>query len=448
MNPDAPVPLGELLLTPGFLIPASIMLILLFLSALVSGSEVAFFSMGPADIQKLREDENGRGGRILRVLETPDLENGPRNLLATILVLNNFINIVIILLSTLLVESILPAGSVSDTVSFAVNIVGVTLLIVLFGEVIPKVYATNYRHELAGAMAVPLQFAQSFLYVLWKPLVAMGAWIERNLKTSRNENVSVEELEHALELTDNEGRSEEEKKIFEGIVNFGMKDVKQVMTPRTDVFAVNAQLGWDDLVEQVLDNGFSRVPVYSDSVDQIAGILYIKDLLPHIDQPNFDWTTLLRAPFYVPENKKIDDLLREFQGRKMHMAVVVDEYGGTSGIVTLEDVLEEIVGEITDEFDEDDVQYSKLDDANYVFEGKTALIDMYRVLDIDGSVFEAAKGDSDTLAGFVIELAGKIPMKGERYTFDRFTFTVEASDRRRLKRVKLTLDTEQRAENS
>lgn len=423
-------------------------MVLLVLSALVSGAEVAFFSLGPADIHKLREDENGKGGRILKVLESPDFEQGPRNLLATILVLNNFINIVIILLSTLVVEQLFPIGTVSEGTSFAVNIVGVTLLIVLFGEVIPKVYATNYRHELAGLMAVPLQFAQSLLFVLWRPLVQMGAWIERNLKTARSENVSIEELEHALELTDNNDRSEEEKKIFEGIVNFGLKDVKQVMTPRTDVFAVPDTLLWPDLVQAVLDNGFSRVPVYHNSIDQISGILYIKDLLPCIDHLDFEWSSLLRTPFYVPENKKIDDLLREFQSRKMHMAVVVDEYGGTSGVITLEDVLEEIVGEITDEFDEDDIHYSRLDDHNYVFEGKTTLINMYRVLDIDGTSFEAVKRDSDTLAGFVVELAGKIPMKGERYTFDRYTFTVEASDRRRLKRVKLTIEPEAGAENS
>ncbi len=415
------------------------MLVLLLLSALVSGSEVAFFSLGPSDIQQLREEENGPGARILRVLESPDFERGPRNLLATILVLNNFINIIIILLSTVVVEQILPAGSTSPAIAFAVNIVGVTALLVLFGEVVPKVYATNHRLQLAGIMALPLQIAQSALFIFWKPLVSMGEWIESKWKRRPGENVSVEELEHALELTDNHERTEEEKKIFEGIVAFGLKDVKQIMTPRTDVYAVDCEMSWKDMLNDVLDNGFSRIPVYRESLDRLEGILFIKDLLPYFDREDYDWTTLLREPFYVPENKKIDDLLREFQGRKMHMAVVVDEYGGTSGIVTLEDVMEEIVGEITDEFDEDDIHFSKLDDHNFVFEGKTALIDIYRIIDIDGDVFEAAKGDSDSLAGFVVELAGKIPLKGERYTFDRYAFTVEAADRRRVKRVKVTL---------
>lgn len=415
------------------------MCILLLLSALVSGSEVAFFSLGPSDIQQLREDENGPGARILRVLESPDFDRGPRNLLATILVLNNLINIVIILLSTVVVEQILPAGSTSPAVAFAVNIVGVTALLVLFGEVVPKVYATNHRLQLAGFMAVPLQVAQSLLFIFWKPLVSMGEWIESKWKRRPGENVSVEELEHALELTDNQERTEEEKKIYEGIVAFGLKDVKQIMTPRTDVYAVDCEINWANMLEDVLDNGFSRIPVYRESLDRLQGILYIKDLLPYFDREDYDWKTLLREPFYVPENKKIDDLLREFQGRKMHMAVVVDEYGGTSGIVTLEDVMEEIVGEITDEFDEDDIHFSKLDERNYVFEGKTALIDLYRILDIDGDAFESAKGDSDSLAGFVVELAGKIPLKGERYTFDRYAFTVEAADRRRVKRVKVTL---------
>jgi gliding motility-associated protein GldE len=269
--------------------------------------------------------------------------------------------------------------------------------------------------------------------------VAMGHVLESRRRLTKSSSISIEELGHALELTDNNDRTKEEKKIYEGIVSFGMKDVKQIMTPRTDVSAVAIHLEWRRMFDEVMESGFSRIPVYRESIDHIAGILYIKDLLPYVDHEAFDWTSLLRQPFFVPENKKIDDLLREFQGRKMHMAVVVDEYGGTSGIVTLEDVMEEIVGEITDEFDEDDIHFSKLDDYNYIFEGKTALIDLYRILNIDGTVFEAAKGDSDTLAGFVVEHAGKIPLKGERYAFEAYWLTVEASDRRRVKQVKVSL---------
>lgn len=439
MDPEPPLALADIILSAGFLVPAGIMLLLLACSALVSGSEVAFFSLGPTDLEKLREEEGDPAKRVLTVLEQPNIEQGPRQLLGTILVLNNFINILIILLSTVVVEQLLPPASTSPLVSFSVNVVGVTGLIVLFGEVIPKLYAINYRFELARVMALPLLIAQKVFYIFWRPLVSMSHGIERKLRHLKNENISLEELEHALELTDNEERTEEEKKIFEGIVSFGLKDVKQIMTPRTDVTALSVKHDWQTVYNEVIDSGYSRIPVYRESIDQIAGVLYIKDLLPHLDEDEFEWVSIIRPPFFVPENKKIDDLLREFQTRKIHMAVVVDEYGGTSGIVTLEDVIEEIVGDITDEFDEDDIHYSQLDENTFVFEGKTALIDLYRIFEIDGGTFEAAKGDSDTLAGFVVEIAGKIPLKGERYQFNNYEFTVEAADRRRVKRVKVHL---------
>ncbi|MDG2245538.1 MAG: gliding motility-associated protein GldE [Flavobacteriales bacterium] len=440
MDPD-PLLLSFILgnlLSASFLIPALGMLILLACSALVSGSEVAYFSLGPSDLASLRDDDSPSAKRILNLIEEPDIESGPRNLLATILVLNNFINIIIILLSTVVVGAAFPEGSLSPVAEVAVNVGAITFLLVLFGEVIPKVYATNYGLQLARVMSTPLLISERVFYIFWKPLVRMGQLIEDNFKPKQQASVSVEELEHALELTDTENRTSEEKKILEGIVTFGSKDVKQIMTPRMDVTAFDVDTPWGELFPSILECSFSRIPIFSDSIDEISGVLYIKDLLPHFLDPNIDWKGLLRAPFYVPEHKKIDDLLKEFQEKKIHLAVVVDEYGGTSGIVTLEDVLEEIVGEITDEFDEDDIQYSKLDELNYVFEGKTALIDMYRIMDIDGSNLEAAKGDSDTLAGFVLEHSGKIPLKGERLQFDDLLFTIEASDRRRIKRVKVS----------
>lgn len=414
------------------------MLLLLVCSALVSGSEVAYFSLGPADLAMLREEDSPSSRKLLELIEEPDIESGPRNLLATILVLNNFINIIIILLSTVVVDSIFPDGSLTPFAEFLVNVAGITFLLVLFGEVIPKVYATNYGLQMARFMATPLRISEKLFYIIWKPLVAMGQLIETNFRPKSGSNVSIEELGHALELTDTENRSDEEKKILEGIVTFGSKDVKQIMTPRMDLTAFDLDTPWEELFNELLDSGFSRIPIFSDSIDEISGILYIKDLLPNFENPQLEWKKLLRSPFFVPENKKIDDLLREFQKRKIHLAVVVDEYGGTSGIVTLEDVLEEIVGEITDEFDEDDIQYSKLDANNFVFEGKTALIDLYRIMEIDGTTLEAAKGDSDTLAGFVLEQFGKIPLKGERLQFGDLLFTVEASDRRRIKRVKIS----------
>jgi gliding motility-associated protein GldE len=276
-------------------------------------------------------------------------------------------------------------------------------------------------------------------------MIASTSFVQRKLRKG-NSSFSVDELGHALELTHDEQRSHEEQKILEGIVNFGNIDVKQIMTSRMDVTAVTLDTSFHDLVETIIDAGFSRIPVYRQNLDDIAGVLYVKDLLPHLHRKTFNWQGVLRSPYFIPENKKIDDQLKEFQEKKIHMAIVVDEYGGTSGLVTLEDVIEEIVGEITDEFDSEDLKYSKLDEHNYVFEGKTQLIDIYRILDIDGSPLEAAKGESDTLAGFVIEQAGKIPLKGEKITFREFTFTVDASDKRKVKRVKLTINEEKAKE--
>ncbi|NQX92729.1 MAG: gliding motility-associated protein GldE, partial [Flavobacteriales bacterium] len=294
--------------------------------------------------------------------------------------------------------------------------------------------------QLAKIMARPIQTCQKIFYPFWKPLVRMGKVIDKSASGSSGNNISRDTLSHALELTEDENRSEEEKKILEGIITFGSKDVKQIMTSRIDIKCFDLETSYKELLSQIIESGYSRIPIFKGSIDEVAGILYIKDLLEHLDEEEFDWTKLIRAPFFVPENKKIDDLLREFQSRKNHMAIVVDEYGGTSGLITLEDVIEEIVGDITDEFDDEQLQYSQLDERNYVFEGKTSLIDIYRIMDIDGDSLEAAKGESDTLAGFIIEQAGKIPLKGERVVFENYCFTVEAADKRKVKRVKVTIE--------
>jgi gliding motility-associated protein GldE len=288
-------------------------------------------------------------------------------------------------------------------------------------------------------MSLPLTIIRKIFIPVSKALVNSSGFIERRLNRRKNP-LSVSDLSHALELTQDDDRSEEEHKILQGIVSFGTKDVKQIMTSRMDITAFPEDTPYQELLSEIIDAGFSRIPIYRNSVDEIIGILYIKDLLAHSNAEDLDWKKLLRSPFVVPENKKIDDLLREFQGRKTHMSIVVDEYGGTLGLVTLEDVIEEIVGDITDEFDDEDLHYSKLDDHNYVFQGKTSLIDLYRILDLDGTPFEAAKGESDTLAGFVIEQFGKIPLKGERTQFQNLTFTVEAADKRKIKQVKVSID--------
>ena len=316
--------------------------------------------------------------------------------------------------------------------------VGVTFLLVLFGEVIPKIYATSFGVQLAKFTAPPLGFLQRVLRPVWMPLVLMGRWMDRKLEPPTRE-VSVEDLEQALELTDNAERTEDEQRILEGIVNFGSKDAKQVMTPHMDISAFDKGDSWPHVRATIVASGFSRIPVHEGSPDQIVGILHVKDLIPALHQDDLDWTSVLRAPMYIPEGKKIDDLLREFQAKKVHMAIVVDEYGGTSGLVTLEDVLEEIVGEIADEFDEEEVLHSVLDEHTFLFEAKAPLLDVYRILGLEEDKWEAAKGESDTLGGFMVEQSGRLLRKGESIDFDGVSLRVDAGDARRIHRVKIML---------
>jgi putative hemolysin len=420
-----------------------IMLILLLCSAMISGSEVAFFSLTPSDNQILEEQEDKTSERVLRLIRIPNRERASKQLLATILIANNFVNVGIVLLSTFVFDSLKHqyAPDMSSLAEIILNIGIVTFLIVLFGEVIPKIYASSFNVRLARFTALPLLVLSRLLKPLSVSLISTTRFVDRGFKSGDQNNISVDELEHAIELTQDEHRSTEEHKILEGIVNFGTKDVKQVMTNRMEVVAFSMDTPFQEILEEVKDRAHSRIPVYRNSLDEITGILYIKDLLPHLQKEEFVWQDILRTPFFVPENKKIDDLLREFQERKIHIAIVVDEYGGTSGLISLEDVIEEIVGDITDEFDDEELQYSMLDDSNYVFEGKTPLIDIYRILNISGNAYEAAKGEADTLAGFIIEQSGKIPLKGEKLIFEDLTFTIEAADKRKVKRVKITLNT-------
>lgn len=415
---------------------------LLLLSALVSGSEVAFFSLSPSDLKDLDERKQtqpqSNAIRVLELLKDPDAERAPRHLLATILVLNNLINIVIILISTVAMEAAFPSAGLPVWLQWTLHVALVTFLIVLFGEVIPKVYATSHSVEFAQMMARPLAASQKVLKPVWSPLVAVGGWLDKRVETPTSA-LSLEDLEQALELTADPDRSEEEQRILEGIVSFGSKDAKQVMTARTDMEALGLETTWAGVRAHVLASGYSRIPVSNGGPDDIAGILHVKDLLPHLESEDFDWAALLRAPFYVPENKKIDDLLRDFQQRKTHIAIVVDEYGGTSGLITLEDIIEEIVGEISDEFDAEEVQYSRLDDHTFIIEAKTTLIDVYRILELDEEVWEAAKGEADTLGGFVTEQAGRLLRVGESVQFEGVQLKIDAATPRRLIRIKVTL---------
>ena len=412
-----------------------VMIVLLISSALISGSEVAFFSIDAKDRESLNAEKDPKSLRVLDQLVKP------KKLLATILIANNFINIAIVILSTYMINNLVSFGPNEEIMNFVVTVVVATFLILLVGEVIPKVYATNNSIKLAKFMASPLLIVGKVCSPLSNVLVRSTSFIDKRIKKSGTE-ISVNDLDHALEITDIEGVTEEDKKILEGIVKFGETDVKQIMKSRVDVIAFDEANSFSELLPQIIENGYSRIPIFKESFDNVSGVLYVKDLLPHIDSGVFDWRLLIRKPFFVPESKKIDDLLRQFQESKVHMAIVVDEYGGTSGIVTLEDVIEEILGEISDEFDDDDIVYSKIDENNYVFEGKISLVDMYKIMDIEGEIFEDEKGEADTLAGFLIEKSGKIMKKNERMKFGGYLFEVEAADKRRIKQVKVTRKTE------
>ena len=409
-------------------------LILVVLSALLSGSEVAMFSISNKQRFDLEDQNKNTNKRVLTLLKEP------KKLLATILIANNFINVSIVMASNFVFNNLIIEGSISDTMNFIIQVIVITFLILLFGEVIPKVYANNYNLKFSKFMAIPLQLLKKLFYPVSQILINSTNLIDKRIE-KRKESIQANELEHALNLTVDSVDNKDEKKILEGIVKFGNTDVKQIMTPRTDVISFDITTPFNELISELKEIKYSRIPVFEDSFDKIKGILYAKDLLGKMNEKkNFKWPNLLREPKFVPENKKLDDLLKEFQEEKTHIAIVVDEYGGSSGIVSLEDVLEEIVGEITDEFDEEDINYKKLDELNYIFDGKTTLIDIYKLLEIDGEIFEKEKGESDTIAGFCIEQAGKILLKNEKISFDRYTITVEAADKRRIKKVKITIN--------
>ncbi|QCE40905.1 gliding motility-associated protein GldE [Psychroserpens sp. NJDZ02] len=409
-----------------------LLIVLLICSAMISGAEVALFSLSKSDL----EDEALQSKKQIQIITK--LLIRPKKLLATILVANNFINIGIVILFAFLGNYIF-AGVASVVVKFVLEVVVITFLILLFGEILPKIYASRNNLKFATFMAFPLGVLDILFSPLSLPMRSITLGIHRKLGKQKS-NISVDQLSQALELTSEHDTTKEEQKILQGIVSFGNTDTKQVMQPRIDVFALNVEQPYSDIIPEIIDNGYSRIPVYKDNMDNIIGVLYVKDLLPFIDKKTFDWTTLLREPFFVPENKKLDDLMSEFQEKKVHLAMVVDEYGGTSGLVSLEDIIEEIVGDISDEFDDEDLVYSKLDDKNYAFEGKTALKDFYKIIKIaDDSVFEDYKGEAETLAGFILENSGGFPKRNSKINFGKYVFTIEALDKKRIKRVKVTL---------
>ena len=392
---------------------------------------MAFFSLTPAD-RELMDDSEPRQQKILELLEEPD------HLLATILISNNFVNVGIVIVSTYLLNSFFSPDSWSPLLTFVVEILSITGVLLLFGEILPKVYANASKLHFAKLVTPLLSRIHSALHPI---STRLSKTINRINIEGRGPQLSVDDLEQALELTADENSNQEEQRILKGIVRFGSTTVKEVMTPRTSVIAIDIKAPYPETLRHITESGYSRIPVFDENLDQIKGLVYVKDLLPYMDaSENFGWQDLMRVPFFVPESKKIDDLLKEFQQRRIHLAIVVDEFGGTSGVISLEDVLEESVGEISDEFDDEDVVYSKLDDYNYVFEAQTPLIDFCRVLGISRDQFDTVDGESETLAGLVLELAGKFLEKNEKVNYNAYTFKVESVDQRKLIRIKVTVD--------
>ena len=414
-----------------FLFGIVAIVILLACSAFISGSEVALFSLSQKDVDEILNKDFNKGTLISRLLEKP------KKLLATILVANNFVNIAIVIIFSSF-SGRLFNGIESSVFRFVLEVVVVTFFILLFGEVLPKIYANRNNMDFSQKVVIPISILNNVLSPISVPMRNGILFIEKKLNVQKG-NFSVNQLSQALELTSQSDTTDGEQKILEGIVTFGNTEVRQVMSPRIDVFALNIEETFEEIMPKIVEKGYSRIPVYKENIDQIEGILFIKDLIPHIDSETFDWVTLLRQPFFVPENKKLDDLLKDFQGMKSHLAVVVDEYGGTSGIISLEDVLEEIVGDISDEFDDEDLIYSQIDDKNFLFEGKISLKDFYRIIDVDENEFESKKGEAETLAGFLLEISGNFPKKRQKITFHNLIFTIENVDKRRIKQIKVTL---------
>ena len=401
-------------------------IILVICSGLISGSEVAYFSLSPSDISEIKKRKNNKHRTIITNLKNP------KYLLATILVANNIINIAIVILSSHLLSSYSNINAFQDPF-FQIFII--TIILLLFGEVLPKIFANRSPKLVAERMAKPLYYLGKILMPICNILIIISRFIEKKLKKSETKQ-TIDNLSKAINIT-SKNESTEEAKFLKGIVQFGQTDVKQIMKSRLDVTAIDEKTPFKDVILIILNSGYSRIPVFEENFDNIKGVLHVKDLLPYLNENDFKWNNVLRKPVFVPESKKIDDLLKEIKEKKQHMIIVVDEYGGTSGIVTLEDIIEEIIGDISDEFDQEEVIYSKLDHQTYIFQGKVNLKDFYRIIEIDGEIFENKKGVADTLAGFIIENYGLIPKKGDKYNFNNFEFTIEGANKKRITSIKV-----------
>ena len=405
------------------------LVILLIFSGLISGSEVALFSLSKSQIQ------NQRNSSYIELLKK--LLSNPNKLLATILVANNFINIAIVILFTQ-IGSVLFESIASAALKFILEVILATFLILLFGEILPKIYASRNNLAFSKFVTYPLLLLDIILTPFSSPMQKLSNFIKDKL-SFKKANLDLAQLSYALDLTSPGETTKQEHKILKGILSFGNTETREVMRPRIDIHAFSNTLNYEQILKNIVKNSFSRIPIYKDDLDNIIGILYVKDLLPFLDKKEFNWLSILRKPFFIPENKKLDDLMQEFQEKKIHLAIVVDEYGGTSGVISLEDVIEEIVGDISDEFDDDSLSFSKLDNSNYIFEGKTSMKDFYKILSIDSKSFDAFKGDSETIAGFILEISQSFPKINSKVIFENYTFTIESVDKKRINQVKVTI---------
>lgn len=428
-------PLGFLQIAnsvPYYVINIGILVLLLLLNAIVSGSEVAFFSLTSEERARCRESENSAERSIVKLLDNP------QRLLATLLIFINLVNITFIVLASMLTYS--ATGSKDSTITTVILTFGVTFVIVFFGELIPKVYANQNNLKFAKVTVTIVEFATFIFKPIATLLLAIPKLFENSIER-KGYNITAEELNHALEITTGKDTTEKEKDILKGVVNFGNTSSRQIMRSRLEITAFDLDWDFHELMDKINKSGYSRIPVYKDKIDKIEGILYIKDLLPHIDRDeHFEWQPLLHSPFFIPENKKIDDLLYDFQEKRVHMAIVVNEYGETEGLVTMEDIIEEIVGDIHDEYDVEDIEYKKIDDNTYEFEAKTALNDFYKVLNIDTETFESVKGESESVAGLILELFGRLPNASEEIEHENFKFNIISADNKRIKKIRVNIN--------
>ncbi len=423
-------------ISPSILVSILLALFLILLSGFASASEIAFFSLSPADLEAMDPDKNPLDMLVQK------LRDDSERTLATILITNNLVNVTIIMLCNYIFNSLFTFGE--EWLQFLCVTILLTFLLLLFGEIIPKVYSRKNPLAFCRKAVKGVIFFRKLFWPVETILLKSGAFAEKVLQ-KENRQLSIDDLEQALELTD-KSDIKDEQSMLQGIIRFGDETAKEVMTSRQDIIDLDIRCSYEDVLKCIVDNNYSRIPVYQDNKDNIRGVLYIKDLLPHLSKPaNFRWQSLIRPPYFVPETKKIDDLLREFQENKVHIAIVVDEFGGTSGIVTLEDILEEIVGEINDEYDEEEHNYTKLDANSYIFEGKTLLNDFSKILNLPDDEFDDVEGDADSLAGLLLEIKGDFPVVHEILKYKRYTFEVLEIDERRISKVKVIIGCEDNA---